>query len=87
MAFRYLTIERPPWRFVASRVPSSPGWPSSWRAGGWVCSSPGAAVAGASGIAGSLVAVLLAVYVLSNVILFGACSDQDRRSYGRSEPL
>jgi len=71
MAFRYLTIDRPPWRFVGLGAVATgvailvAGWGVALfiaRGGG----------GGASGIAGSLVAVLLAVYVLSNVILFGA---------------
>ena len=55
-----------------SRAPWSLDCRPGGRAGGWGCSSPGEEAAELLAIAGSLVAVLLAVYVLSNVILFGA---------------
>ena len=71
MAFRYLTIERPPWRFVAlgALVTGAAILVAGWGVALFIARGGGG---GASGIAGSLVAVLLSIYVLSNVILFGA---------------
>jgi uncharacterized BrkB/YihY/UPF0761 family membrane protein len=71
LAFRYLTIERPPWRFVglAAVATGAAMLVAGWGVGLFIARGGGG---GASGVAGSLVAVLLAVYVLSNVVLFGA---------------
>ena len=71
LAYRYLTIDRPPWRFVAlgAGATAAAFVVAGWGVGVFIARGGGG---GASGIAGSLVAVLLAVYVLSNVILFGA---------------
>jgi len=71
LAFRYLTIERPPWRFVGlgALTTGAAVVVAGWGVGLFISRGGGG---GASGIAGSLVAVLLAVYVLSNVVLFGA---------------
>ena len=71
IAFRYLTIDRPPWRFVALGAVATGVaiLVAGWGVGLFIARWGGG---GASGIAGSLVAVLLAVYVLSIVILFGA---------------
>ena len=71
MALRYLTIDRPPWRFVGlGAVFTGAGMlVAGWGVALFISRGGGG---GASGIAGSLVAVLLAVYALSNVILFGA---------------
>jgi len=71
LGFRYLTIERPPWRFVAlgALVTAIAVLVAGWGVGIFIARGGGG---GASGVAGSVVAVLLAVYVLSIVILFGA---------------
>ncbi len=71
LAFRYLTIERPPWRFVGlgALATSSVALIAGWGVGLFISRGGGG---GASGLAGSLVAVLLAVYVLAIVVLFGA---------------
>lgn len=71
IAYRYLTIERPSWRSVGlgALVTGAGILVAGWGVALFIARGGGS---GASGIAGSLVAVLLAVYVLSNVILFGA---------------
>ncbi|MGH8927425.1 MAG: YihY/virulence factor BrkB family protein [Acidimicrobiia bacterium] len=71
LAFRYLTVARLPWRaIILAAVATSVAVGAAavgvslfvaWGGGG-----------GASGVAGSLVAILLAVYVLSSVLLLGA---------------
>jgi len=71
LGFRYLTIERPPWRFVAlgALVTAVAVLVAGWGVGLFIARGGGG---GASGVAGSVVAVLLAVYVLAIVVLFGA---------------
>ena len=71
LAFRYLTIERPPWRYVAlgALVTAMAVLVAGWGVGVFIARVGGG---GASGVAGSVVAVLLAVYVLAIVVLFGA---------------
>jgi uncharacterized BrkB/YihY/UPF0761 family membrane protein len=71
LAFRYLTIERPPWRFVilGAAATSLAALVAGWGVGLFIARGGGG---GASGVAGSLVAVLLAVDVLAIVVLFGA---------------
>lgn len=71
LIFRYLTIERPPWRAISlGALATGVGFlVAGWGVGLFVARFGGG---GASGVAGSLVAVLLAVYVLANVIVFGA---------------
>lgn len=70
-AFRYLTIERPPWRFVGlgALATAVAVFVAAWGVGVFIARGGGG---GASGVAGSLVAVLLAVYVIAIVVLFGA---------------
>jgi membrane protein len=71
LAFRYLTIERPPWRFVGlgALATAMAALVAGWGVGLFIARGGGG---GASGVAGSLVAVLLTVYVLAIVVLFGA---------------
>jgi membrane protein len=70
LAFRYLTIEHPPWRYVAvgALATSLAVVLAAWGVGQFIARGGGGE---ASGVAGSLVAVLLAVYVLANVVLLG----------------
>ena len=71
LGFRYLTIERPPWRFVGlgALATGVAVLVAGWGVGMFIARGGGGS---ASGVAGSLVAVLLSVYVLSIVVLFGA---------------
>ncbi len=86
LAFRYLTIDRPPWRFVGlgALATGAAILVSGWGVGLFISRGGGG---GASGIAGSLVAVLLAVYVLSNVILFGATLTKIASLTANPQPL
>jgi membrane protein len=71
VGFRYLTVARPPWKavVVASSVTAAAAITAGWVVGVFVARS---GTGDAPGIAGGVVAVLFAVYVLANVLLVGA---------------
>ncbi|HSL25201.1 MAG TPA: YihY/virulence factor BrkB family protein [Acidimicrobiia bacterium] len=71
VGFRYLTVERPPWRpvAIAATATALAALLAGWAVGAVVARSGSGDV---PGIAGGIVAVLFAVYALANVLLLGA---------------